>query len=308
MLRLLWADPQNMAEQLALWSVERFGLRASAAVEKLRGSHPGVDEADLERMVIERQTRVSMTEGAFVGGPFIVLIPVAFCGALLVQAQMAFELAALAGYSASDQMRAADLLVLQGAYATTAEASAALAKVTRDPKSREGKRLPRGSRLNMVKRMAFMLGVLGASDQKQSRLRSTLGLIGVGVVFLVGIVLPLIWVPYMALSFRKSGLRMGARAQQFYTEKRTSETGVTVRKAHPVQIGMSAGLARMLVLIVLPILVAVIVLSTGTDIGSGKWVSAGILLIAVSALATLAWLTYRWWRRRHLLGARAGAP
>ena len=94
-------------------------------------------------MVIERQTRISMTEGAFVGGPFIVLIPVAFCAALLAQAQMALELASLAGYAPSDQMRAADLLVLQGAYASTSEASAALAKVARDPKGREGKKLPR---------------------------------------------------------------------------------------------------------------------------------------------------------------------
>jgi hypothetical protein len=39
-----------------------------------------------------------MTEGAFVGGPFIVLLPVAFGAALLAQAQMALELAVLAGY------------------------------------------------------------------------------------------------------------------------------------------------------------------------------------------------------------------
>ena len=93
-------------------------------------------------MVIERQTRISMTEGAFVGGPFIVLIPVAFCAALLAQAQMALELAALAGYAPSDQMRAADLLVLQGAYTSTPEASAALERVARDPKRSRGKEAP----------------------------------------------------------------------------------------------------------------------------------------------------------------------
>jgi hypothetical protein len=56
-----------------------------------------------------------MTEGAFVGGPFIVLLPIAFCAVLLAQAQMAFELAAINGYSRNDRMRAADLLVVQGA-------------------------------------------------------------------------------------------------------------------------------------------------------------------------------------------------
>jgi hypothetical protein len=96
-LRMLWADPQNMPEHLSLWSLKHFGPRAASAVEKLRASHPDAEPGDLERLVIERQTRVSMTEGAFVGGPFILLIPVAFCAALLSQAQMALELAALSG-------------------------------------------------------------------------------------------------------------------------------------------------------------------------------------------------------------------
>ena len=43
----------------------------------------------------------------------------------------------------------------------------------------------------------------------------------------------------------------------------------------------------------------------GADIGSGKWVSAGIFLIAVSGLATLAWFGYRRWRLG-ALGSRTG--
>jgi hypothetical protein len=299
-LRLLWADPQYMPEHLALWSLKRFGPRASSAVEKLRVSHPGADQAELEAAVIQHQTRVSMTEGAFVGGPFIVLLPVAFCAALLAQAQMALELAVLAGYAPDDEMRAADLLVIQGAYASTAEASAALARLTRGP-SREGKRLPRGTRISMVKRMAYMLGVLGSSgEEKPSRLRSALQMVSVGAVFLVGLVLPLVWVPYMALAFRKSGLRMGAQASAFYAERRSEEAGVTVRNAPTARIAMSAGLIRMILLIAVPVVVAVIALATGADIGSGKWVSAGIFLIVVSGLVTLAWYCYRRWRRRGL--------
>lgn len=302
-LRMLWADPQYMPEHLALWALKRFGPRASSAVEKLRSSHPDVDRAELGRMVIERQTRISMTEGAFVGGPFIILIPVAFCAALLAQAQMALELAALVGYAPSDQMRAADLLVLQGAYTSTGEASAALQRVARDPKSRDGKRLPRGSRVSMIRRMAYMLGVIGQSDEKRSRLSSALQIIMITALVLVGFVLPLIWVPFMGLAFRKSGIQMGERATEYYAQSRSSETGVTVRKAERVRIGMTAGLLRMTLLILLPIAVAVIALLTGAEIGGGQWVSAGILLIAVSVLATVSWFAYRWWRRRRQLSA-----
>jgi hypothetical protein len=299
-LRLLWADPQYMPEHIALWSLKRFGPRASSAVEKLRDSHPGADPDELEAAVIEHQTRVSMTEGAFVGGPFIILIPVAFCAALLAQAQLALELAALSGHAPDDEMRAADLLVIQGAYGSPAEASAALAKLTRDPKQREGKRLPRGSRIGMIKRMAHMLGLLGSSDEKPSRLRSALQMVLVGAVFLVGLVLPLVWVPYMAWAFRKSGLQMGARASAFYAERRSEEAGVTVRKAPTVRIAMSAGLARLVLLIALPVVVAVIAWLAGADIGSGKLLTAAIFLLVVSGLVTLAWDGYRRWRRRRL--------
>jgi hypothetical protein len=305
-LRLLWADPQYMPEHLALWSLKHFGPRASSAVDKLRDSRSGAGPAELEAAVIEHQTRVSMTEGAFVGGPFIVLIPVAFCAALLAQAQMALELAALAGYAPDDEMRAADLLVIQGAYTSTHDASAALGRLTRDPKSREGKRLPRGSRISMVKRMAYMLGLLGSTDEKPSRVRSFLQMALVGAVFLVGLVLPLVWVPYMAWAFRKSGLQMGRRASAFYADRKSEEAGVTVRRAPTVRIAMSAGFIRMLVLIALPVVVAVIALLFGADIGTGRWVSAGIFLIVVSGLATIGWFGHRSWRRRRVLGKSAG--
>lgn len=156
----------------------------------------------------------------------------------------------------------------------------------------------------MVKRMAYMLGVIGSSEKKRSRLGTALQVALITVVVLVGFVLPLIWVPVMGLAFRKSGIQMGERATEFYSQSRTTEAGVTVRKAERVRIGMSTGLIRMALLLLLPVVVAVVALLTGAEIGGGRWVSAGILLLAVSALATLAWFAYRWWRRRRRLAAR----
>jgi hypothetical protein len=306
LLRILWADPQNMPEHLALWSIKRFGPRASAAVEKLRASHPDADPAELESLAVERQTLVSMTEGAFVGGPFILLIPVAFCAALLAQGQMALEVAAINGYAPSDQMRGADLLVIQGAYASTDEAGAALAKVARVPKH-HGKKLPRGSRWSMIKRMAYMLGMMGSTDEKPSRLRAWFQYALLGAVFLIGLVLPLVWVPYMGWAFRKSSLVMGRRARRFYAEKTTTESGVTVRHTPTVQIAMSAGLIRMVLLLALPIVAAVVVLLTGGDIGGGRWFSAWVLLVVICALATGAWFGYRWVRRRRRLRTASAA-
>jgi hypothetical protein len=159
--------------------------KAKSRLEELCESPPGDDLGKLEAEIIEHQTRVSMTEGAFDGGPFIVLLLVAFYVTMLAQAQMALELAALAGYARDDEMRAADLHASQGVYSSTTEVSAALAKLTRDPDRDKGKRVPRGTRISMVKGTAFMLGLIGSSDEKPSRLRAALQMGVVGAVFLV---------------------------------------------------------------------------------------------------------------------------
>jgi hypothetical protein len=297
-LRIIWADPQHMPEHIAIWSLSRFGPRARAAVGKLRSQYPDAGRGELERLVIGRQARAAMTEGAFVGGPFIVLIPVAFCAALLAQAQMVFELAAVAGREPNDHMRVADVLVLLGAYGSTEEANRGLAAVTRDPEQHQGKKLPAGTRWDMVKRMAYLLEVLGPAEENRGRLRAALGWVGLGALFLVGVVLPLVWVPYMGYVSRRSAVRLGERARAYYMAGQAGETGVTVRRRQVVRAGGTAALARTVLLVVVPVVVALVALLTDFSFGSGRWVSAGITLLAVSAVATAGWLGYRWWRHR----------
>jgi membrane protein implicated in regulation of membrane protease activity len=65
-----------------------------------------------------------------------------------------------------------------------------------------------------------------------------------------------------------------------------------------LSVGVAAGFVRMLLLIAAPIVIAIVALVTETDIGGGKWVTALIALLVVSALATLLWLSFRWVRRR----------
>jgi len=65
-----------------------------------------------------------------------------------------------------------------------------------------------------------------------------------------------------------------------------------------ISVGVASGFVRMLLLITAPIAIAIVALLTETDIGGGKWVTALIALLVISALATLLWLSFRWVRRR----------
>jgi len=300
LFRLVWADPQYMPEHIATWSLARFSPIAGRAVDKFRAREPTPDREQLEQLVITRQTRIAMTEGAFVGGPFVLLLPIAFCGALLAQGQMVFELAAVAGYDPTDHTRAAEILVLLEVYPTVEEASAALEQMAKHP-SEAGKKLPRGTRWKMIMRMAYLLQVLGTGPER-SRLRYILGWCGLIVLFVVGIVLPLVWVPYMAYVTRRGTLLLGNRARVYYAEKEAGDAGVVVRqRPMRVRVGGLAAFARTTILVVTPIVAALIGILTGFDFQGGRWVSAILLLIGISALATAAWFTFRWWRRRRRL-------
>ena len=295
-LRIIWADPQHTAEHLALWSLKRFGPRAESAVAKLRAREPSADRQELEQLVVQRQMRVAATEGAFVGGPFIVLIPVAFCAALLAQGQMVFELAAVAGRDPTGELRAAELLVLLGAYPSREEAAAALAKVPRDTGGREGPRLPAGTRIDAVKRLAYLVELLGPPDQRRSTFRETIGWIGIGFLFLIGLALPLVWVPYMAFSMHRSTQRVAVRARRLYAPGGTAEAAVALPDAGFIAGGGLIAFARMALMVVFPIVLALVSLLAGFSFGGDHWVTAALVMLVFSALATLGWLGYRRWR------------
>lgn len=127
LVRSMRAHPARMPELLAVFAVRHRGPRAARRVAALRAAHPEATTGDLAARAVDHARLVSQSEGAFVGGPFLWLIPFAFCTALLAQAQLLLELAALAGKDPADRARAPELLVLRGAHPDLAAAERALA-------------------------------------------------------------------------------------------------------------------------------------------------------------------------------------
>jgi hypothetical protein len=77
---------------------------------------------------------------------------------------------------------------------------------------------------------------------------------------------------------------------------------VTVRRRRStVRVGGTASLVRTTFFVVAPVVAALVALVTGFSVTGGHWVTAGLLLLVVSVLATLAWFGYRWWRHRRVM-------
>ncbi|MGW6568534.1 hypothetical protein [Streptomyces sp. NPDC054975] len=226
------------------------------------------------------------------GGPFMLLIPVAFCGALLLQARTILELAGLDGRDTTAPERAAELLVLQGVYADT---ETAMARLRARPEPTDGP-LPRPGRIavlwDLVLRMARLLGILtpddgGSGPSRVARLGRWALLI---VVILTGLVAPLVWLPYLALSYHRSTTVLTDRATLFYFGVRDRRAP----RAGRLQPDMVVAGLRALVSLLIPAVGVALIVLTDTRIAGAHWPLLALLLVTTPLIVGSWWL----WRRR----------
>ncbi|WP_052441097.1 hypothetical protein [Streptacidiphilus anmyonensis] len=303
LLRRLRADPARMPEELAAFAVREMGPRAQARVDGLRSRLPEADAEHLRAETVAHGVRASVTEGAFVGGPFLVWIPVAFCRALLAQAQFVLELGALAGRDPRASARAAELLVLQGAYRDTRSAAAALAAT---PASTAAAPDPGGRSAGLwqvTMRMASVLGlraVEGAGPTVRWWTRAGQWLL-LTLVIVVGMVVPLVWLPYMTVSYQRSGRAIAARADAFYfgataASPTETEAGTHARTAAQAEAeaeagtdpGLVAACVRAVVSVVLVVGLVLLVLLTGVQLADRQWPLL-VLVLGASSIGVGAW-------------------
>ncbi|MCB5179418.1 hypothetical protein [Streptomyces antimicrobicus] len=301
LLRAALREPGRLPELLAGFAVRHTGPRAARSVARLRAERPDADVPSLGADVVARGVRRTITEGAFVGGPFVVFIPVAFCAALLSQARTMLELAAVAGRDPTAPRRAAELLVLQGVHPDADTAERALeAYAQEDRRSPEQPARGRISALTaLTLRMAKLLGLMtprGAdtAPPARERLATTGRWALLGATFLVGTVAPLVWLPYMAVSYRRSTREVLARAAGYYL----TDTPLPPQRAGRSRLdpGMLAAAVRAVGFLVLPALLVVLLYVVDLRLAGSVWPVVLLTLAAASVVAGAVWHLRR--RRR----------
>lgn len=301
LLRAVLADPEHLPEHLARFALRHMGPVADRAVARTREQHPGAAPAELRALVVARGRRNTVTEGAFVGGPFLLLIPVAFCAALLNQARTVLELAGLDGRDPTSPERAAELLVLMGVHSDTAGARAALAAPAAPRAGARRTVLRPGALGRLTLRMARLLGLLGppsADGHQRVRWRQwavvLIRSVTVGLVFVVGLVAPLVWLPYMAVSYHAATGRLTDRAALFYfSEPAPART----RRGDRSVPGLAHAYAKALGSMVLPALVTFLVLVAGVRIEHSQWPVVTMALVLLSVATGAFWQARRGRRR-----------
>ncbi|MCT7355988.1 hypothetical protein N4P33_28115 [Streptomyces sp. 15-116A] len=307
-------DPGHLPEILAGFAVRRLGPAVPGTVDRLRRDRPGATEAELRAVVVARGRRAVVAEGSVVGGPFLVLIPLAFCAALLRQARTILELAALSGRDPTAAARRAELLVIQGVYGDTRQAQEALTRQDgrgdrqdRAADAPPARRRRRTALWRVTVRMAHLLGLLAPGEESDGgdggegtarRLRRIAVQVWrwllLGTVFLVGLVAPLVWLPYMAQVYRRADARLTARVLAYYVD---GPVPVPARRVSRLEPDVVAAALRALLSLLVPLVLTAMTFLTGLRIADSRWPVLGIVLAAASVAVGGLW--YRRHRRRH---------
>ncbi|MFF4341114.1 hypothetical protein ACFY00_14400 [Kitasatospora sp. NPDC001540] len=284
----------RLPEHLAALAVRQESKPAEKAVA---GSAGAGTLAERRAAVITHGIRLTLVEGCVVGGPLVLLVPVAFCAGMLAQARMVLELALLAGAEGDRAERSAELLVLQGVYATVPEARAALAATAAEdavpkagPSSRPSSRPSWASRLDMVRRMAYLLGLVAIGEDPRGRIRRIAGWVGTALLVVFGLAFPVVWIPVMGRANVRATSALARRATAFYWPDEAAGgpgPGATPHGEEKyARTATIAVLGQTLLALLLPVAAFLFVLFLGLDLAGGRLATA--LLVALAAGAAYA--------------------
>jgi hypothetical protein len=137
--------------------------------------------------------------------------------------------------------------------------------------------------------MARLLGIVTPADDTRSR-RALLGQWSLtGLVFLTGLVAPLVWLPYMAVSYHRATTRLTDQATLHYVGSPDPRPHRTARFQPEM---VSAGL-RALGSILVPAAGVVLILLTDLKLAGAQWPLIALLLVAAPMVVGGLWLWHR---------------
>ncbi|MEY9934978.1 hypothetical protein ABH926_009649 [Catenulispora sp. GP43] len=295
LLRIVLRDPGRLPENLAIFSLTMLGPGVPAYITALRRQNPDADASQLERLIAQQGIRETAREGGFVGGPFIAFVPVAFVAALLAQIKMTLRMAAASGRDPQDPERAAELLVIMGVHGDVTHAAAALKALPAESDTVR-KHSAVYSMVDVIRRMAKLLGLIApAAVTPVSRLVHLGRWLVLGLALIVGMVVPLIWLPYLSMSYYRGTVELAERVSVFYSGP---EKAIHLPRKASDAPGLAAAALRALGSLALIVGGFAVFLALDVTIAGHEWPALLSLAVLISSVTGLVWYLRRLRHRR----------
>ena len=218
--RIVYRDPEHVAERLTLYTADRLGEPSREWAESARSARPDTHRAQIAEELRTDSAHVARIDGAIAGTPFFVALVPGYLSYLLQEMRMTLRTAALYGRDPGTLRTSAEMLALRGVHPDVKSAEAALSSV-RDTGVPDRPSQRRSWRTWV--HSAYLLLVFGgfmspstAEEEARGRLRATLSvLVGVGI-WITTWVLPVSFMIVMAWGCETHARQLGRRTLLFY--------------------------------------------------------------------------------------------
>jgi hypothetical protein len=222
LVRIVYRDPEHVAERLTLYATDRYGDASREWAQSARSARPDISRAVIAEELRTNSAQVARIDGAISGTPFFIALVPGYLTYLLQETRMTLRTAALYDRDPRSLQTTAEGLALRGVHPSVESAQAALTTV-RDNKMPDAPAQRRSLRtwVHSVYLLLVFGGFMAASSAKpkggaRDRVRAVFGvLLGIGI-WLTTWVLPLTFMIVMAWGCETHTRQLGRRALVFY--------------------------------------------------------------------------------------------
>jgi hypothetical protein len=132
-VRVVYRDPEHVAERITLLLSDRLGASSRTWADAAREAHPDKPQAVIAEDLRQRSVRIARVDGAISGTPFFIALVPGYLTFLLQEMRMTLRTAALYDRDPGAMQTAAEMLALRGIHPDPASALAALERVSAAP-------------------------------------------------------------------------------------------------------------------------------------------------------------------------------
>jgi hypothetical protein len=198
----------RVSEIGVLYSLPQLAPHVRRWWQKKSHSAPPDDPRRTARRVLRRSTNVARRGGLITGSSFYVGMVPAMAMIYCEQLVIVLRIAAVFGRDPTDPVRAAEVLVIQGRYATLEEAAAALARAGADRGVRSS---GADTAVRAIQQLPAMIGL----RVRRVNWRSPIDVVVVGAE-IASYLVPVISLPVWAYASARAMRRIGRSAIDFY--------------------------------------------------------------------------------------------
>lgn len=228
LFRIVYRDPEHVAERLTIYAVDRLADPSREWARSVRESRADTPRAEIAEELRIQTAQVARIDGAISGTPFLIALAPGYVAYLWQEMRMTLRTAALYDRDPADPRTAAEMLALRGVHPDVDTAQASLAAVRATPvPDHPPERRPLRRWIHSVYLLLVFGGFMSpstAAPRKGARelIRTGLSLLFAGTIWLITWVLPVTFMIAMAWGCETHARQLGRRALIYYDGEEAS--------------------------------------------------------------------------------------